>query len=256
MSLQERIKQKKGNRKIIMLTAYDSQMARILNETGIDLILVGDSSGMVVQGHKDTKSVTMGDMIFHVKAVASKATSTPIIGDMPIHSCDTVQDCVENAKKFVRAGANGVKIEGKKTDAIKALIRKGIPVMGHVGMLPQMAETYHVTGKKPEEAREILQDALELDRLGVFSIVLECVPEGLAKTITNSVKVPTIGIGAGKHCDGQVLVINDLLGFDENFKPKYVKAFANLNKTIKEAVASFIEEVSAGKYPDDEHTYH
>ncbi|MGD0978966.1 MAG: 3-methyl-2-oxobutanoate hydroxymethyltransferase [Candidatus Bathyarchaeia archaeon] len=256
MSFQERIKQKKGKEKITMLTAYDSQMARILDQTGIDMILVGDSSGMVVQGHKDTKSVTMGDMIFHIKAVASRATSTPIIGDMPIHSCNTVEDCLENAKKFVEAGANGVKIEGKKTDAIKALIKAGIPVMGHVGMLPQMAETYHVKGKKPEEAQEILNDALDLDGFGVFSIVLECIPESLAKTITNSVIVPTIGIGAGKHCDGQVLVINDMLGFDENFKPKYVKTYANLNKTIKDAVAKFIEEVSAGKYPDDEHTYH
>jgi 3-methyl-2-oxobutanoate hydroxymethyltransferase len=256
MSFQERIKQKKGKEKIIMLTAYDSQMARILDQTGIDMILVGDSSGMVVQGHKDTKSVTMRDMIFHIKAVASRATSAPIIGDMPIHSCNTVEDCLENAKKFLEAGANGVKIEGKKTDAIKALIKAGIPVMGHVGMLPQMAETYHVKGKKPEEAQEILQDALELDGLGVFSIVLECIPESVAKTITNSVKVPTIGIGAGKHCDGHVLVINDMLGFDENFKPKYVKTYANLNKTIKDAVAKFIEEVSTGKYPDDEHTYH
>jgi 3-methyl-2-oxobutanoate hydroxymethyltransferase len=256
MSFQERIKQKKGKEKIIMLTAYDSQMARILDQTGIDMILVGDSSGMVVQGHKDTKSVTMGDMIFHIKAVASRATSAPIIGDMPIDSCNTVEDCLENAKKFVEAGANGVKIEGKKTDATKALIKAGIPVMGHVGMLPQMAETYHVKGKKPEEAQEILQDALELDGLGVFSIVLECIPESLAKIITNSVKVPTIGIGAGKHCDGQVLVINDMLGFDENFKPKYVKTYANLNKMIKDAVAKFIEEVSTGKYPDDEHTYH
>jgi 3-methyl-2-oxobutanoate hydroxymethyltransferase len=256
MSFQERIKQKKGKEKIIMLTAYDSQMARILDQTGIDMILVGDSSGMVVQGHKDTKSVTMRDMIFHIKAVASKTTSAQIIGDMPIHSCNTVEDCLENAKKFVEAGANGVKIEGKKTDAIKALIKAGIPVMGHVGMLPQIAETYHVKGKKPEEAQEILQDAQELDGLGVFSIVLECIPESLAKTITNSIKVPTIGIGAGKHCDGQVLVINDMLGFDENFKPKYVKTYANLNKTIKDAVTKFIEEVSTGKYPDDEHTYH
>ena len=256
MSFQERIKQKKGKEKIIMLTAYDCQMANILDQAGIDMILVGDSSGMVVQGHKDTKSVTMADMIFHVKAVASGATSVPIIGDLPIHSCNTVDDCLENAKKFAEAGADGVKIEGKKTDAIKALIKEGIPVMGHVGMLPQIAETYHVKGKKPEEAQEILQDGLDLDRLGVFSMVLECIPESLANTITNSVKVPTIGIGAGKHCDGQVLVINDMLGFDENFKPKYVKTYANLNKTIKDAVAKFIEEVSTGKYPDEEHTYH
>ena len=231
-------------------------MARILDQTGIDLILVGDSSGMVVQGYKDTKSVTMADMIFHVRAVGRGATSTPIIGDMPIGSCSTVEDCLKNAKQFVEAGAHGVKIEGKKTDAIKLLIERGIPVMGHVGMLPQLAEAFHVKGKTPVEAEEILQDAQELDGLGVFSIVLECIPESLAKTITNSVKAPTIGIGAGKHCDGQVLVINDLLGFDENFKPKYVKTYADLNKTIKLAVTNFMEEVSTSKYPDEEHTYH
>jgi 3-methyl-2-oxobutanoate hydroxymethyltransferase len=256
MSFQERIKQKKGKEKIIMLTAYDFQMARILDQTGIDLILVGDSSGMVVQGYNDTKSVTMPDMIFHVRAVARGAKTTPIIGDMPINSCNTVEDCLKNAKQFIEAGAHGVKIEGRKTEAIKALINVGIPVMGHVGMLPQMAEAYHVKGKKPEEAQQILQDAQELDRLGVFSIVLECIPESLARTITESVKVPTIGIGASKRCDGQVLVINDMLGFDESFKPKYLKAYVNLNKTIKEAVAKFIEEVSTGRYPDEEHTYH
>lgn len=256
MNFQQRIKQKKGKGKIIMLTAYDCQTARILDQTGIDLILVGDSSGMVVQGYKDTKSVTMADMIYHVKAVARGATSTPIIGDMPINSCSTVEDCLRNAEQFLEAGAHGVKIEGKKTDAIRALTNRGIPVMGHVGMLPQMAEAYRVKGKKPEEAQQILQDAQELDGLGVFSIVLECIPESLAKTITKSVKVPTIGIGAGKHCDGQVLVVNDLLGFDENFKPKYVKTYANLNKTIKDAVAKFVEEVSTDKYPDEEHTYH
>jgi 3-methyl-2-oxobutanoate hydroxymethyltransferase len=256
VSFQERIKLKKGREKIVMLTAYDFQMARILDQAGIDLILVGDSSGMVVQGYKDTKIVTMADMMFHIRAVARGVASTPIIGDMPIDSCATVEDCLWNAKRFVEAGANGVKIEGNNTDAIKLLIKKGIPVMGHVGMLPQMAEAYHVKGKTPAEAEEILHDAQELDRLGVFSIVLECIPESLAKTITNSVKVPTIGIGAGKHCDGQVLVINDLLGFDEGFKPKYVKTYASLNKTIKLAVAKFKKEVSTGKYPDDEHTYH
>jgi 3-methyl-2-oxobutanoate hydroxymethyltransferase len=256
MSFQEGIKQRKGREKIVMLTAYDFQMARILDRTGIDLILVGDSSGMVVQGYKDTKSVTMSDMMFHVRAVARGAVSKPVIGDMPIDSCATPEACLKNAKQFVEAGANGVKIEGNKTDAIKLLIRDGIPIMGHVGMLPQNAEAYHVKGKTPAEAKEILHDAQELDRLGVFSIVLECIPESLAKMITNSVKVPTIGIGAGKYCDGQVLVVNDLLGFDESFKPKYVKAYANLDETIKLAVAKFKDEVSTGKYPDDEHTYH
>lgn len=256
MEFQEKIRRKKGKEKIIMLTAYDYQIAKILDGTGIDLILVGDSLGMVVQGHSDTKSVTMTDMLYHVKAVARGVRNTPIIGDMPINSCNTVEDGLKNAKHFLEAGAHGVKIEGNMSEVIKALIDAGIPVMGHVGMLPQMAGTYRVKGKKPEEAEAIFRDASELDKLGVFSIVLECIPESLAKKITEAVKAPTIGIGAGKYCDGQVLVVNDMLGLDENFKPKYVKKYANLNKVTKDAVVRFMEEVSAGKYPDREHTYH
>lgn len=256
MEFQEKIRQKKDKEKIIMLTAYDYQIAKILDEMSIDLILVGDSLGMVVQGHNNTKSVTMMDMIYHTKAVARGAKNTPIIGDMPINSCNTIEDGLRNAEQFLEAGAHGVKIEGNRVGVIRALIDVGIPVMGHVGMLPQMAETYRVKGKKPEEAEEIFRGALELDRLGVFSIVLECIPESLAKKITSAVKAPTIGIGAGKYCDGQVLVINDMLGLDENFRPKYVKRYADLNKVIKDAVSKFMEEVSAGKYPDSEHTYH
>ncbi len=256
MKFQEKIKRKKGREKIVMLTAYDYQIAKILDGTDIDLILVGDSLGMVVQGHTNTKSVTMNDMIYHTKNVAKGAKKTPIIGDMPINSCNTVEDGLRNAKQFLEAGAHGVKIEGNRPEVVKALIDAGIPVMGHVGMLPQMAETYRVKGKKPEEAEEIFRDALNLDKLGVFSIVLECIPESLAKRITENVKAPTIGIGAGKHCDGQVLVINDMLGLDESFRPKYVKRYAHLNEVIKDAVAKFVEEVSADNYPDDEHTYH
>jgi 3-methyl-2-oxobutanoate hydroxymethyltransferase len=256
MEFQEEIRRKKGKEKIIMLTAYDYQMAKILDETEIDLILVGDSLGMVVQGCRDTKSVTMKDMIYHVKAVARGAEKTPIIGDMPINSCNTVEDGLRNASQFLEAGCRGVKIEGDKLEVVRALMSARIPVMGHVGMLPQMAETYRVKGKKPEEAEKIFQDALDLDRLKVFSIVLECMPEGLAKRITENVGAPTIGIGAGKYCDGQVLVINDLLGLDECFKPKFVKAYAQLNKLAKDAVVKFREEVSSGKYPDKEHTYH
>jgi 3-methyl-2-oxobutanoate hydroxymethyltransferase len=256
MEFQEKIRKKKGKEKIIMLTAYDYQTAKILDSIGIDLILVGDSLGMVVQGHSNTKSVTMTDMIYHTKAVATGTKNTPIIGDMPINSCNTLEDGLINARKFLEAGAHGVKIEGNRPEVTKALIETRIPVMGHVGMLPQMAETYHVKGKTPEEAEKILRDASGLDRLGVFSIVLECIPNSLAKRITETVEVPTIGIGAGKYCDGQVMVINDMLAFDESFKPKYVKRYANLNKTIKEAVIRFVEEVSTGKYPDEEHTYH
>ncbi|MCD6445844.1 3-methyl-2-oxobutanoate hydroxymethyltransferase [Candidatus Bathyarchaeota archaeon] len=256
MEFENEIRRKKGEEKIVMLTAYDYQMAKILDETRIDLILVGDSLGMVVKGEKNTKNVAMEEMIYHTKAVARGAKKTPIIGDMPIKSCDTVEKALKNARKFLDAGAQGVKVEGNRPNVVKALINAGIPVMGHVGMLPQFSETYRVKGKKPEEAERIFNDALNLDKLGVFSIVIECVPESLGKRITESVKAPTIGIGAGKHCDGQVLVINDLLGMDESFKPKFVKRYANLNKIIKEAVNKFIEDVLTGKYPDEEHTYH
>jgi len=256
MNFQKKIRRKKGKEKIIMLTAYDYQIAKILDETGIDLILVGDSLGMVVQGHGNTKSVTMTDMTYHVKAVARGTRKIPIIGDMPINSCNTVEDGLRNAKQFLEAGTHGVKIEGNRPKVIRALVDEEIPVMGHVGMLPQMAETYRVKGKKPEEAEQIFRDALDLDKLGVFSMVLECIPESLAEKITDNVEAATIGIGAGRHCDGQVLVINDMLGLDEYFRPKYVKRYTDLNRVIKDAVARFMEEVTTGKYPDKEHTYH
>jgi len=249
----EKIKKKE---KIVMLTAYDYQTAKLIDEVGVDLILIGDSLGMVVLGHKDTKNVTMQEMIHHTKAVVNGAKNSLIIGDMPIHTYDTVDDALVNAKKFIEVGAHGVKIEGNKSNIIKALLKEGIPVMSHLGLLPQTTEKYSVKGKEEIEAEKIYKDALELEKLGVFSIVLECVPEYLAKKITESVKVPTIGIGAGKYCRGQVLVINDLLGMDESFKPKHVKRYADLSKTIKNAVSKFKEEVLEGKFPDDEHTFH
>ncbi len=243
-------------RKIVMLTAYDYQTAKILDEIGIDLILVGDSLGMVVLGYKDTKSVTMEDMIHHTKAVAKGAINTPIIGDMPINSYNTVEDAVRNAKQLLEAGARGVKIEGNRPAIVDALMDEGIPVMGHLGLLPQSAERYQLKGKETAEAEKILADAVDLDKKGVMAIVLECIPKNLAKKITDAVKAPTIGIGAGIHCDGQVLVINDLLGIDEGFSPKYLKRYASLGKVIRNAVATFKEEVQNGTYPDEAHTYH
>lgn len=256
MNFQDNVRLKKGREKLIMLTAYDYQVSQILDEIGIDLILVGDSLGMVVQGHSDTKSVTLEEMLYHTAAVARGAQKTPIIGDMPINSYETVETAVTNAKRFLNLGAHGVKIEGNKPEIVKALRTLKIPVMGHVGMLPQSAEAYRVKGKTVEEAEQILQDASSLDRLGVFSIVLECIPESLGRRITDTVKTPTIGIGAGKYCDGQVLVINDLLGFSQGFKPKFVKTYANLNQAIKDAVQKFADEVAKGVYPDKDHTYH
>jgi len=252
----DELKMLKKKRKIMMLTAYDYQIAKLLDDIGIDLILVGDSLGMVVLGYKNTKAVTMQEMLHHTRAVSRGVKSTPIVGDMPINSYNTVADALKNAKNFLNAGAHGVKIEGNKPRIIKALLNDGIPIMGHLGLLPQTAESYRVRGKEEREAEKIFSDALELDKLGVFTIVLECIPESLAKKITETVETPTIGIGAGKYCDGQVLVINDMLGFDESFTPKYLKRYANLSHVIRQAVTKFKKEVLESKYPDKEHTYH
>jgi len=252
----DELKTLKNKRKIVVLTAYDCQIAKILDDIGVDIILVGDSLGMVVLGYKNTKSVTMQEMIHHTRAVARGTKKTSIVGDMPINSYNTVADALKNARDFLDAGAHGVKIEGNKPEIINALLKEDIPVMGHVGLLPQTAESYRVRGKEEAEAEKIFSDALEVDRLGVFTMVLECIPENLAKKITEAVEAPTIGIGAGKYCDGQVLVINDMLGFDESFTPKYLKRYASLSQVIRGAVTRFKEEVLEGEYPDKEHTYH
>jgi len=252
----EQLSRLKGVRKIAVLTAYDYQMAKILDAAGVDIILVGDSLGMVVLGYGGTKEVTMNDMVRHTEAVARGAESALIVSDMPINSDNTLRDALENARRLVSAGADAVKLEGNKPDVVEALISSGIPVMGHVGLLPQTAERFRVRGKKRSEAERIYGDALELDGLGVFSIVLECIPMGLAKRITGAVGALTIGIGAGVHCDGQVLVVNDMLGMEEGFKPKHVKRYAHLSETIRDAVLSYMEEVRTGRFPDDAHSFH
>jgi len=246
----------KGRRKIVVLTAYDYQMARILEEAQVDIILVGDSSGTVVQGYPNTKSVTLEDMLFHTRAVARGARKTLVVADMPIHTYDTAPQGLASAKSFLDAGANAVKIEGNRPEVISALLKNNIPVMGHLGLLPQTAEKTEVQGKTPEQADRLWRDALEMDKLGVFSLVLECIPEWLARKISGDTKSPTIGIGAGKFCDGQVLVINDLLGLTDGPTPKFVKTYANLHGTILEAVQRFAEEVKSGTFPDKAHTYH
>lgn len=250
-----KIRAKKCKNKIVMLTAYDYQMAKLLDKTGIDLILIGDSLGMVIMGHPNTKKVTMRDMLYHTEAVARGAKQIPIIGDMPINACSTPSVALRNAKAFIKAGATGVKVEGYQPAVIKKLLSNSIPVMGHIGLLPQTAPKYQLVGTNKNEAERILNDAKSLDKLGVFSIVLECIPSDLAQKITESVAAPTIGIGAGKYCDGQVLVINDLLGMDKDFKPKFVKRFANLSMVIKQAVTKFRDEVRIGDFPNEEHSY-
>ncbi len=252
----EEIKALKGKRKITMLTAYDYQIANILEAAGVDIILVGDSLGMVFQGNPDTKTVTQEAILYHTKAVAKGAKNTLVVSDLPIHTYDTPQEAIINAKEVLKVGAKGVKIEGSHPGVVSALLEEGIPVMGHVGLLPQTASEFRVKGKKPDEADQIWRDALELDKLGVFCIVVEALPEWLARKITFDVKIPTIGIGAGKYCDGQVLVINDLLGLDDRQIPKFVKRYTDLRSIIDDAVRKYIEEVQAGKYPNKEHTYH
>ena len=246
----------KGSKKAVMLTAYDYQMAKLLDATGVDLLLVGDSLGMVVLGYQSTKQVTMEEMLHHTRAVARGAKNTPVIADMPIGSYDNPQLALKNARRFMEAGAKGMKVEGRVEEVIRTLISENIPVMGHLGLQPQTAERHALVGKDKDDAERIFRDAVAVDKLGVFSMVLECVPESLAKRITETVKGITIGIGAGKYCDGQVLVINDLLGMDESFKPKYVKRYANLSDVIKKAAMEFKKEVESGQFPDDAHSFH
>jgi 3-methyl-2-oxobutanoate hydroxymethyltransferase len=252
----DEVRRLKGVRKITVLTAYDYQTAKIIDGAGIDMILVGDSLGMVVLGYDDTKQVTMEDMIRHTQAVVRGVKSAIVVGDLPIHSFDNVEDALANSRLLVEAGAHAVKLEGNKPAIVRALIEAGIPVQGHLGLLPQTAQSMKVRGKRRSEAERILADAKVLDSLGVFSIVLECIPMDLAKRITEAVATPTIGIGAGVHCDGQVLVVNDMLGMDDGYCPRHANAYLDLNELIGGAVRSYIDDVKAERFPEDRHSFH
>ena len=246
----------KGVRKVKMLTAYDQQMARIMDRAGLDVILVGDSLGMVVLGYNDTRHVTMEDMVRHTGAVSRGVESTIVVADMPIGTYGSPEDALLNAGRLMEAGADAVKLEGNCFSEVEALISAGIPVMGHLGLLPQTAEEMKVRGKKKEEAERIVADSQELDELGVFSLVLECIPLKLAKKITESVGTLTIGIGAGPYCDGQVLVVNDMLGMDKGYSPKHSKVYADLNSIITDAVKEYMEDVESGRFPTDKESFH
>ncbi len=241
--------------KLVMLTCYDFQMAKIFSSVGIDLILVGDSLGMVFQGDSTTKNVTMEQMLYHVEAVSKGAGSLPIVGDMPIHSYSNKEIALENAQRFIDAGADAVKLEGYFPETILYLVEHSIPVQGHIGLLPQTYESFKVVGRKQEDHDRLLREAKEIEQAGAFTLVLESIPEILGKEITESVEIPTIGIGAGRYCDGQVLVINDLLGMNPDFHPKFVKSYANLFEIISQSVSAFKKEVKDGTYPDKEHVY-
>lgn len=248
--------------KITMLTSYDYSMAGMVEEAGIDMILVGDSLGMVMLGYPTTLPVTMDEMIHHTRTVARAAQNTMVVGDMPFLSYHiSIPEAVRNAGRFVQeGGAQAVKLEGgvERVDTVKAILDAQIPVQGHIGLTPQSVNQFggfKVQGKDLETARKLIRDAKALDDAGVFSIVLECVPSELARRITAEVSCPTIGIGAGPHCDGQVLVINDMLGMFHGHIPKFVKKFANLQPIIAEALKAYKDEVMAGTFPGPEHGF-
>jgi 3-methyl-2-oxobutanoate hydroxymethyltransferase len=222
-----------------------------------DVILVGDSAGMVMLGYDNTKDVTMDDMVRFTTAVKNAKTNSLIVTDLPINSYENEDSAIANSKRLVLAGAHAVKLEGGKevADIIKAVKDSGIPVMGHLGLLPQTAEKYSVQAKKSEDAIGLIKDAKILEKSGVFSIVLEMVTSDVTKIITKNVTVPTIGIGSGKDCDGQVLVIHDMLGMFEKIKPKFAKRYLNLSEEIRNAVSSYVKDVKEERFPEQEHTF-
>jgi 3-methyl-2-oxobutanoate hydroxymethyltransferase len=245
-----------------MLTAYDALSASLLDEAGIPVILVGDTLGMVMLGHDSTLPVTMDQMIHHTSAVRRGAANAFVVGDMPFMSYQgSIDEGIHNAGRFLKeAGANAVKLEGggRVLDLVARLTDSGIPVMGHLGLTPQSVNQfggYRVQGRSDEQAHRIVQDAKDLEAAGVFSVVLEAVPSGVAQEVTASLHVPTIGIGAGPHCDGQVLVWHDFLGITTGKAPKFVKRYANLAAEIKQAATEFASEVADGVYPGPEHAY-
>jgi 3-methyl-2-oxobutanoate hydroxymethyltransferase len=255
---------KHGDTPIVMVTAYDAPSARVVDASGADMILVGDSVAMVVLGYDDTLQVTIDDMTHHVAAVTRTKPRALVVGDLPWLSYHVSRDeTVRNAAALVRAGAGAVKLEGgrKRLDAVHAILDAEIPVMGHIGLTPQSIHAlggFKVQGKELDAARTLVEDAIALAEAGVFGIVLECVPDGVARMITDSVAVPTIGIGAGRHVDGQVLVYHDLLGFAApgHRTPKFVRQYAAQEFEATEAVGRFVDDVRAGRFPSSEETYH
>lgn len=253
---------KNSGHKISMLTAYDYTTARLLDEAGVNTILVGDSLGNVILGYEDTISVTVEGMIHHSAAVARGAKNALVVTDLPFMSYQTsVYDAVVNAGRLMKEGrAGAVKLEGGKEvcPQIKAIVSAGIPVVAHLGLTPQSINTFggfKVQGKTEAAAKKLIEDAKAVEEAGAFLLVLECVPAKLAKLVTESINIPTIGIGAGAGCDGQVLVIYDMLGMFSDFKPKFVKHFANAGDMIREAVKTYIAEIDDGTFPAEEHCY-
>ena len=256
------IMQSKGQRKLTMLTAYDYPTAKIVDECGMDMILVGDSLAMVVLGHEDTLSVDMPEMIHHTKAVTRGAKRAIVVGDLPFMAYQvSVQQSVENAGRLIKeGGAQAVKLEGGASvvPQVQAITQAGIPVQGHLGLTPQSAGQlggFKVQGKSALAGKQLIEDAQALTQAGCFSLVLEAVPAPLAERVSQAVSVPTIGIGAGAGCDGQVLVLHDLVGLFDRFVPKFVKRYAGLSQEMHQAVSAFKQEVESGAFPGSEHIF-
>jgi 3-methyl-2-oxobutanoate hydroxymethyltransferase len=261
VSINEVKEMKTKKEKIVMLTAYDYSTAKLVDEAGVPLILVGDSLGMVILGYESTIPVTMDDMIHHTKAVVRGTKQSMVIGDMPFMTYHTsVADALRNAARFIQeGGAQAIKLEGGVTvaDTVKRIVECGIPVMGHIGLTPQSVHQFgghRVQGKTPEAAERLLKDAQALEQAGAFAVVMELVPAPLAKLVTQKLSIPTIGIGAGPDCDGQVQVISDLLGLFSDFVPRHAKQYAKLAGSIKTALADYISEVKDGKFPTSQNS--
>jgi len=262
ITIQDFLKRKQEKRKITMLTAYDFPFAQIVDEAGIDAILVGDSLGMVVQGIENTLPVTMDEMIYHTKMVTRASMNAMVIGDMPYMSYQaSIEDAIRNGGRFLKeAGAHAVKLEGGRevAEKVSAMTKSEIPVMAHIGLTPQAVHRmggYKVQGKTEKAAKRLIEDAKILEDAGAFSLILEAIPSSLARLITDSLSIPTIGIGAGPACDGQVLVIHDVLGLFERFTPKFVKRYANMKEDALKAVKQYKDEVEKGVFPGKEHSF-
>lgn len=262
MTILEFQQAKRDKKRLAVVTAYDALFTRLVEQAGIQTILVGDSLGIVVQGKPNTLAVTMDEMLYHTKLVASSAQRALVIADMPFMSYQaSTEEAVRNAGRFLQTGAAAVKLEGGAvmSDRIKAMTSIGIPVMGHLGMTPQSVHVlggYKVQGKVKDRAALLLEDAKVLEAAGAFGLVLEAIPVSVAKDITDAISIPTIGIGAGPYCDGQVLVLHDLLGLFDAFTPKFVKTYAHLKSDALQALSRYKEEVEQGKFPSDSESYH
>ncbi len=261
-TIQDFLKKKHDGKKITMLTAYDYPFAKIVDEAGIDAVLVGDSLGMVVQGLENTLPVTMDEMIYHTKMVSRAVSNAMVLGDMPFMSYQAgIYDAIRNAGRFLKeGGASGVKIEGgaEVTEQIKAMSKSDIPVMAHIGLTPQSIHRmggYKVQGKTDEAAKKLIEEAHIVEDAGAFSLLLEAIPMELAAKITEELSIPTIGIGAGPHCDGQILVLHDVVGLFERFVPKFTKRYTNIKEDALKAITTYKEEIESGEFPSEEQSF-